>query len=286
MTTTFAYVTIRGCRSPRQVTRDASSPQDSLTFPFAALVIGHPNGTSTRFELSYCEQALRETGEAGFLVDLTQKQSAGESLTLCRIFVPADGQGEPVPSYPAADIKVARAILRRWPEDADQEIPKPRFKPGHKRAGDGYIACDRPGCCLPLPSGPECAAPGADSDAAACRKCGEDLGLDGWDDLCGDCADAVAEDCVSCGELRFENPCESCGHVEGDKSSSFDDVPDNPGPWNDDEDRHWFEIDGQTYGPFDTEDEAEKAFTYRMRTDDVPAISTADASEAFEGRRS
>ena len=28
--------------------------------------------------------------------------------------------------------------------------PKPKYKPGHKRAGDGYIACNVPGCCLPL----------------------------------------------------------------------------------------------------------------------------------------
>ncbi len=44
---------------------------------------------------------------------------------------------------------------------------------------------------------------------------------------------------------------------------------DNPGPWSDDE-GIWFEVGAQTFGPFDTEDEAETAF--------------ADALEAFEAK--
>jgi hypothetical protein len=45
-----AYVTLRGSRSARHVTRDASPRK---IHPYAALVIAHPDGSSTRFELSY-----------------------------------------------------------------------------------------------------------------------------------------------------------------------------------------------------------------------------------------
>ncbi len=110
MPTARAYVTIRGSRSSRQVHRDAS-PTSRPSFPFAALVLGHPNGTSTRFELSFSADASLRDGSEGAMVDLTQKQSTGESVTLCRVFVPSGGHGEPVPSYPASDVL---QTLRTW----------------------------------------------------------------------------------------------------------------------------------------------------------------------------
>lgn len=45
-----AYVALRGSRSPRAVTRDASPSGGSS--PYASLNVGHPNGTVTSFELT------------------------------------------------------------------------------------------------------------------------------------------------------------------------------------------------------------------------------------------
>ena len=49
-----SYVTLRGSRSSRHITRDASPLTRAKIMPYAALVIAHPDGTSTRFELTYC----------------------------------------------------------------------------------------------------------------------------------------------------------------------------------------------------------------------------------------
>lgn len=128
---TRAYVTIRGSRSNRQVHRDASptsSPSPfPVSFPFAALVID--GATSTRFELSYRPDAHLRDGSEGALVDLTMKGSARESVTLCRVLVPADGKSEPVPSYPkptaevmqeAAAMLAGRLFVNGFGEPADR----------------------------------------------------------------------------------------------------------------------------------------------------------------------
>lgn len=47
-----AYVSIRGSRSPRSVTRDAEGRPGALT-PFAALVIQGDDYKTTRYELEY-----------------------------------------------------------------------------------------------------------------------------------------------------------------------------------------------------------------------------------------
>lgn len=109
---TRAYVTIRGSRSNRQVHRDASPTSSPsafpVSFPFAALVIGHPDGTSTHFELSYQPDAHLRDGSEGALVDLTMQGPVtiaslqNPRITLCRVLVPTGGHGEPVPSYPAS----------------------------------------------------------------------------------------------------------------------------------------------------------------------------------------
>lgn len=108
---TRAYVTIRGSRSNRQVHRDASptsSPSPfPVSFPFAALVIGHPDGTSTRFELSYRPDAHLRDGSEGALVDLDMRAPGAKSITLCRVLVPADGHDAPAPSYPTSGVAPA-----------------------------------------------------------------------------------------------------------------------------------------------------------------------------------
>lgn len=42
-----------------------------------------------------------------------------------------------------------------------------------------------------------------DSDAERCDECGEECDIDGWDGLCGNCADIAETTCVVCGE-RFD----------------------------------------------------------------------------------
>lgn len=51
MLTFKPYVTIRGSRTGRQITRDASPRRGEQ--PFASLVVPHPDGTATTFTLTY-----------------------------------------------------------------------------------------------------------------------------------------------------------------------------------------------------------------------------------------
>lgn len=82
-----AYVSIRGTRSGKAVTRDASPREPQKFFPYASLVIGHSDGTATTFELTYASLPCRKcagegcdfcSGGTNTIVSLNRKHSSKE----------------------------------------------------------------------------------------------------------------------------------------------------------------------------------------------------------------